>query len=72
MSHMARYLYSQKGGDFMLNKVDGNKTYAVVVVTIAFAIAGAYLGYFDLPTAGQMILAALGVGGLRSAVSKVE
>ena len=51
------------------NKVDGYKTYII-------AIAGAVLGILELaeiwtmPTAGWLILGALGLGGIRSAMKK--
>lgn len=46
--------------------LDGKKTYIVVIVTLVYAVTSLMLGYIDQQAAIQMILAALGLGGLRS------
>ena len=47
----------------------GYKTYAVALVAIGYAIFGFFSAHLDANTAVEMILAALGAAGLRSAIS---
>ena len=54
-----------------LSKIDGYKTYIVCAITIIYAVAGAILGYLTWVQATQMVLAALGAAGFRSAINRV-
>ena len=51
-----------------MNWLDGKKTYVVVIATLAYAAAQFYAGGIDLNSAVQMVLAALGAAGFRSAM----
>lgn len=48
--------------------VQGKFTYIVAGVTALWAVVGYFLGNLDAVTAGQMVLAALGVFGVRRAI----
>jgi hypothetical protein len=52
------------------NKVNGNKTYIVAGLTIAYAIIGVFIGQMEWDAAIKLILAGLGAVGFRSALSK--
>ena len=52
--------------------IDGNKTYFTIIVAIVYAISAALYGAIDWNMAVQLILAALGLGGVRSALKKLE
>lgn len=56
----------------LLAKVDGNKTYIVAFVTILYAVVMVWTGQMDWKSAADMVLAALGVGAMRSALKKME
>ena len=47
----------------------GYKTYLVCAAALIYAIAGFYTGNLDVTTAINVVLAALGAAGLRSAVA---
>jgi len=53
------------------DKLNGKKTYIVAVLTIIYAVTGAAIGKIDWNTAVGIILAALGMSGLRHGISKV-
>lgn len=56
----------------MLDKINGYKTYLVVALAAVWAIVGVMLGYLTVEQAVTIVLAALGTGGLRSAMKKLE
>ena len=46
----------------------GNKTYVVAILGIIYAVSGLLTGNLDQSTAVQLIVTALGLAGLRSAL----
>ena len=56
----------------MLERLNGNKTYTVGVLTILFGVLGLVLGEFDLVQAGGFVSAGLAMLGFRSALKKRE
>lgn len=52
----------------ILNKINGKKTYIVVVITIVYALSGVALGHIDPQAAIQLVLGSLGVAGIRDAI----
>ena len=50
-------------------EVKGNKTYIVMVATICYALGGAVAGFLDWGIAVPLILGALGLSGLRHALT---
>jgi len=55
-----------------LSAIDSHKTYIVCVATIAYAVLGFYLKTIDMNTMMEMIFAAAGGAGMRSAVQKAQ
>lgn len=55
----------------MLRKVDGYKSYIVMCAAVIYAIYGVYSGALGTNDALEVVLAALGLGGLRSAITKI-
>lgn len=53
---------------YLLNLVNGYKTYAVAVVTIVYAVVFYGLGQNDWGTAVTLVLGSSGVGALRHAL----
>ncbi len=53
-------------------KFDGYKTYIVAIGTLMFAIGGFASGKLEINVAMELILGALGLSGLRHAVSKKQ
>lgn len=47
----------------------GKKTYAIVIISIAYAILGAILGHISWQEASDMILVAAGFGTVRHSIS---
>ena len=56
----------------ILEAINGNKTYIVAGLTIAYALLGMWLGDMTWAHAIELILAGLGVMGFRSAMKKGE
>lgn len=56
----------------LLTKLDGNKTYITAILIVVYAALGLFLGYHSVDDAIKMILGALGLIGVRSAIKKVE
>lgn len=52
--------------------LSGSKTYIVAAVMVAYAIVEWWNGAMMQDQAAQMVLNALGLGGLRAGVSKAE
>jgi len=48
------------------------KPIVVMVATIVYAVSGVIIGQHDVNLAAMMILGALGLGGMRDAVRKLE
>lgn len=53
-----------------MNFLKGKLTYLVAGISFLWAITGFLLGYLDGPNAGAIILASLGVFGIRRALPK--
>ena len=49
--------------------LNGYKTYLVTVATLMYAIGGGIAGYIDWSLAVPLILAALGLGAVRSGIT---
>ena len=56
----------------MIKFLDGKKTYIVCAVSIVVALGELYLRQIDSQTTINMILAALGAAGFRSALTKLQ
>lgn len=50
--------------------IEGKKTYLIMVALVVFAFGGVSLGILDQTKAFEIILEALGLGALRSAIKK--
>jgi len=55
-----------------LSKVNGYKTYIVMVAAICYALGGVVAGFHDWNATILIILTALGIGGVRNAITKPE
>lgn len=56
----------------LYGKVDGYKSYIIAGATIVYAVSGGFLGFITWQHAGELIIAAFGLGALKNAISKVE
>jgi len=52
--------------------IDGNKTYIVSIGMIVYALLGVGLDLHPADRAGELVLAALALVGLRSGIKKLE
>ena len=52
-------------------KLRGYKTYIVVAATICYALGGLVIGKVDVAIAIEIILVALGIGGLRNSIPQI-
>lgn len=50
--------------------LEGKKTYLIMFALVAFSFIGVYLGILDQTKAFEIVLEALGLGALRSAIKK--
>ncbi len=51
-------------------KLKGYKTYAACIALAVYAVAGFIVGKVDGVTAGELVIEALAIAGLRAGVSK--
>ena len=56
----------------MFERLNGNKTYVVGVLTVVFGLLGLVLGEFDWLQGGGFISGGLAMLGFRSALKKME
>lgn len=54
----------------VLSFLDGKKSYLVAIALVVYALTGIYTGQMTSDQAIQVILNGLGLGALRSAISK--
>lgn len=50
----------------------GKKTYIAAIASICYALGGMVAGYIEAPAGIMIILAALGISGLRNGVGKLK
>ncbi len=55
----------------IINWFDGKKTYFTALAALAYAIGGYFSGALDQTRAVELILAAFGMSGIRSAIAKI-
>ena len=55
-----------------LQKIDGYKTYGVVIACFVYALLSLYFHTMTLNQAIQWFLGAAGLGAIRSALAKIE
>ena len=54
----------------LLERVDGNKTYVIALLTVLYAVVGVFIGQLTWEHAIELALAGLAAAGFRSALNK--